>query len=164
MCLFSSYIQRPLKISDAPSKSPTIQKPPQRLQRSPIGIPRYPQVSPGIPRSRQAFLRNYKKSQKISKNLKFSKIKNIQNHYNRPKFKPTYYETKCSPEKKNNNNNSEYKNLYQDFILVFFGVFENFENFFMTKTSNGHNLVNFHPIYEIKKWFEALETKNNLKT
>ena len=27
------------------------------------------------------------------------KIKNIQNHYNRPKFKPTYYETKCSPEK-----------------------------------------------------------------
>ena len=50
-----------------------------------------------------AFLRIFtfgQKNLRKSQNLKFSKIKNIQNHYNRPKFKPTYYETKCSPKKK----------------------------------------------------------------
>ena len=68
--------------------------------------------------------------QKISKNLKnlkFSKIKNIQNHYNRPKFKPTYYETKLSPENIYKKINTQKLAMYYVWtnINAFFRHFEN---------------------------------------
>ena len=131
MCLFSSYIQRPPQ---------TYKKPPRgsfKIWEWCSISRRYPQVSAGVCRSRQAFLRNNKKSQKISKNLKFSKIKNIQNHYNRPKFKPTYYETKCSPEKMDKKINTQKLSTYYVWldINVIFRHFlkTNYENFGLLK-------------------------------
>jgi hypothetical protein len=68
---------------------------------------------------------------------KFSKIKNTQNHYNRPKFKPTYYETKCSPEKMDKKINTQKLSTYYvwlDIIVIFRHFLKtNYENFGLLK-------------------------------